>query len=205
MRLFLLPISTRQSLIYCQRLNQQLTTQTTTIDKITSKAAATWVNWEKRDSGWQKKVTTYGNKLFQRLPYEEWGLKSIPPLSARRKREEVDGIEDVRLEYPEAFIEPQTVQDDFQNAMEISLQDLEDEIQSVNSGADNHAVAGGQEERLLLSETSGKLIAEYVDVPELAMEIERAVWQVEKSVKSKQELREEKKDLEAANQKGSKQ
>lgn len=114
MRLFLLPISTRQSLIYCQRLNQQLTTQTSYIDKVTTKAATTWVNWEKKESGWQKKVTTYGNKLFQRLPYEEWGLKSIPPLSARRRQDEIDGTEEVQLEYPEALLEPQIVQDTLQ-------------------------------------------------------------------------------------------
>lgn len=114
MRLFLLPISTRQSLIYCQRLNQQLSKQTTYIDKVTTKAATTWVGWEKKESGWQKKVTTYGNQVFQRLPYEEWGLKSIPPLSARRRKEEIEGNQGVLLEYPEAFIEPQKVQDALQ-------------------------------------------------------------------------------------------
>ena len=111
MRLFLLPISTRQSLLYCQRINKQLSTDTTRLDRITTKASATWLEWEKKESGWQKKVTTYGNTLFQRLPYQEWGLKSIPPLSARRKADEIEGKEDVKLEYPETLLEPQTVQD----------------------------------------------------------------------------------------------
>ena len=106
MRLFLLPISTRQSLIYCQRLNQQLATKTSYIDKVTTKASTTWLSWERKDSGWQKKVTEYGNKLLQRLPYEEWGLKSIPPLSARRRSDEIEGREEVHLEFPELLIEP---------------------------------------------------------------------------------------------------
>lgn len=111
MRLFLLPISTRQSLLYCQRLNLQLSRETTYLDKITTKAATTWLGWEKKNKGWQKKVTAYGNTLFQRLPYEEWGLKSIPPLSARRKRADIEGGEEVRVEYPERLIQPGRVQE----------------------------------------------------------------------------------------------
>ncbi len=91
MRLFLLPISTRRTLIYCQRLNQQLSSELTYVDKITRKAAATWVKWEKSEKKWQKTITRYGNKAFKRIPFEEWGLKSIPPLSARRKTEELEG------------------------------------------------------------------------------------------------------------------
>lgn len=39
---------------------------------------------ESHDKGWQKQCTVYGNKLFNRIPFEEWGLKSIPPLSTRK-------------------------------------------------------------------------------------------------------------------------
>lgn len=112
MRLFLLPISTRQSLIYCQRLNQQLSNKPPTyLDKITTKATTTWLDWEKKDKGWQKKITTYGNTLFQRLPYEEYGLKSIPPLSERRRSEEIEGKEAIQLEYPLGLIEDSRVQE----------------------------------------------------------------------------------------------
>ena len=111
MRLFLLPISTKQTLVYCQRLNEHISKETTYLDKITTKASATWTRWEKKNSGWQKRVTTYGNKLFERLPYEEWSLKSIPPLSARRRKDEIEGKEEVYVEYPESSIKPGQVQD----------------------------------------------------------------------------------------------
>lgn len=112
MRLFLLPISTRQSLIYCQRLDLQLSQKTPSyLDRITTRATTTWLDWEKKEKGWQQKITTYGNALFQRLPYEEYGLKSIPPLSERRKIEEVEGKEVVQLEYPLGLFKESRVQE----------------------------------------------------------------------------------------------
>ena len=111
MRLFLLPISTRRTLIYCQRINEQLTGEQTYIDKVTTKASTTWVKWEKYEKGWQKKITEYGNKLFQRLPYEEWGLKSIPPLSARQRAQALQGKEKVDVEFPLSNIQQGAVLD----------------------------------------------------------------------------------------------
>ncbi|MCJ1434993.1 hypothetical protein MMC27_004363 [Xylographa pallens] len=111
MRLFLLPISTKRSLIYCQRLNVQLTTKQTYVEKVTAKAGATWVKWETVDSGWQKKLTGWGNELFKRIPFEEWGLKSIPPLSTRRPPEDVQGQEETDVIYPPSVIKPGTVFD----------------------------------------------------------------------------------------------
>lgn len=104
MRLFLLPVSTKRSLIYCQRINQQLQEKQSIIDKITTKASKTWLSWEKTDKGWKKKVTSYGNKLFQRLPYEEWGLKSIPPLSKKLQVQELGGNQKTLVEYPPSVI-----------------------------------------------------------------------------------------------------
>ncbi len=104
MRLFLLPVSTRRTLIYCQRLNVTTTEQKTYLDKGTTWAAKKWADWEMKESGWQKKVVDYGNQALKRIPYEEWGLKSIPPLSARRKAEEVSGKEKVEVSFPTTLI-----------------------------------------------------------------------------------------------------
>jgi Mitochondrial K+-H+ exchange-related len=104
MRLFLLPVSTRRTLIYCQRLNVTTTEQKTLLDKGTSWAAKTWAGWEKKESGWQRKVVDYGNQALKRIPYEEWGLKSIPPLSARRKAEELSGKENIDISFPTTLI-----------------------------------------------------------------------------------------------------
>ena len=67
--------------------------------------------WEKYEKGWQKKVTVYGNKLFQRLSYEEWGLKSVPPLSAERRAEELAGKTKSIVEYPGSSLKPAEVRD----------------------------------------------------------------------------------------------
>lgn len=104
MRLFLLPISTRRSLIYCQRLNKQLSAETTYADRLTARASNTWLRWEKAEKGWQKQVTAYGNKLFARIPHEEWGLKSVPPLSKRREDEELLGRKEVSVVFPGSVI-----------------------------------------------------------------------------------------------------
>lgn len=82
-------------------------------DKGTAKAADMWASWEKKESGWQKWVADKGNSALKRIPYEEWGLKSIPPLSARRKTEELkaQGKGDVEVLFPRALIPEGSVMD----------------------------------------------------------------------------------------------
>jgi len=106
MRLFLLPISTRRTLLYCQKLEAPSKQKQTWSDWIQSKASRTWADWEKKDAGWQKKVVSYGNYALRRIPYEEWGLKSVPPLSAKRRKEvEMNGLkEKVEVVYPKSLV-----------------------------------------------------------------------------------------------------
>ena len=111
MQLFLIPVSSKRTLIYCKTINCQLTSKKTYIEKITTRAGATWVKWEGAESGWQKTITVYGNKLFRTIPFEEWCLKRIPPLSTRRAKDYVEGQKETNVIYPSFMIKPDTVFD----------------------------------------------------------------------------------------------
>jgi hypothetical protein len=123
MRLFLLPISTKRTLIYCEKPRKLTADQKTLLDKTTAKAAQIWVQWEKSNKKWQKTVTEYGNRAFQRIPFEEWGLKSIPPLSPQRRVEGAAGKK-VEVIFPPTLIKP--------GSMETLLKKLGTERQSLH-------------------------------------------------------------------------
>ncbi|CAN8102989.1 unnamed protein product [Discula destructiva] len=113
MRVFLLPISTRRTLLYAHRLNGAATTQQKQgwMDKIQNKAAQTWSSWEQKESGWQNTIVKYGNQALRRVPYEEWGLKSVPPLSSVRADDELKGDDKVEVIYPPKLIPQSSVTD----------------------------------------------------------------------------------------------
>jgi hypothetical protein len=108
MRLYLLPISTKRTLIYSQKISQVAADQKSYVDRITAKAATTWVNWEKSQKWWQKSVTVYGNAALKGIAYEEWGLKSIPPLSATAK-EKGSANQKIEVAYPAAMIQEEKI------------------------------------------------------------------------------------------------
>lgn len=110
MRLFLLPISTRRTLIFCERVQESLNSSTPAAkqpysERLITKASETWAGWEKKESGWQKKVTEAGNTIFRRIPFEEWGLKTIPPATNQRIQD-VDAGKLGKFEclYPGAYL-----------------------------------------------------------------------------------------------------
>ena len=109
MRLFLLPVSTRQALIYCQRVAPKPTKEIGYVDWVTKKAADTWSKWEAAEKGWQKKITEYGNRGLQRIPYQEWGLKSFPPLTPQVQAEELAEHKKFSIFYPENIIKTDDV------------------------------------------------------------------------------------------------
>ena len=100
MRIYLLPLTTRQALVYCQRVAPKPGTQRTILERVSFKAAETWAKWEKYEKGWQKQVVTYGNRALQRIPYQEWALKSFPPISANARAKAITDQKKFEVVYP---------------------------------------------------------------------------------------------------------
>lgn len=288
MRLFLLPISTRRSLIYCEKLHEKAPKDRSIIDKVTLKANETWVAWEKDEKAignWKKKVTFYGNQALKRIPYEEWGLKTLPALTAHRKQSIVAGKEKYEVMFPGRYLKQEKVPGILEKLaterqamhrskliwsivimpftapfmlipvipnlpffyvlyrayshwtalkgskhLEFLLKhnlptptpswaldevytaglmyptrqlsraapkptpEQADEVASVVHQQTNNDT----EDVMVLQRWNGKLIAEQFKLPDMEVEIERAVEQVENSIKSKEELMEEKLELEKA-------
>ncbi|KAI9736104.1 MAG: hypothetical protein M1818_006280 [Claussenomyces sp. TS43310] len=280
MRLFLLPISTRRTLIYCQRKNATVPEQITYLDKATHRAGALWTRWEQKESGWQKKVVEFGNKALKRIPYEEWGLKSIPPLSAKQKAEYQSANTKVDVSFPSALIpeskvldvlkalgtereefhkkriiycfigmpivapfalvpvipnlpffylvyrawshwrafsgskhiqfllnrkmivaRPSSILDTLYSARTLTAVQKGNLIQSEsNSGPKDPRATqtSDPKETLVLDRSHATLIAKALKVPELDMELDRAIWQVQTSLKADEMLKEEKGGLHKA-------
>jgi hypothetical protein len=59
--------------------------------------------------------------------------------------------------------------------------------------------SGSVEEKMVLHVSDGKRIAEELGIPDLYVEIDRAVWQVEKALAAKEALKQEKGSLDSAN------
>ena len=58
-----------------------------------------------------------------------------------------------------------------------------------------------EDDALILHKSDGKRIAQALEMPELDIELDRAVWQVERALTAEKELRKEKADLAEANAK----
>jgi hypothetical protein len=288
MRLFLLPISTRRSLIYCERVHEKAPKDRSIVDKVTIKANETWAAWEKDDKAvgnWKKKVTYYGNQALSRIPYEEWGLKTLPTLTPQRKQSILEGKEKYEVLFPSRYMK----QEKLPGVLQALAKDRQlmhrsklmwsiiimpftapfmlvpvvpnlpffyvlyrayshwtalkgskylefllkhnlptptpssalDEVytaglmyptRQLSRVAPNPTAAHADEvagvvhkltnnetkDVMVLQRWNGKLIAEQFNLPDMEVEIERAVEQVENSIKSKAELMEEKLELEKA-------
>ena len=79
-----------------------------------------------------------------------------------------------------------------------------DELKAARANSRTLSGSTGREndEQMLLTHSSGKLIAQTLEIPELEVEIDRAVKQVERSLAAKRELEEEKQEIESATKEG---
>ncbi|KAI5291696.1 hypothetical protein KEM54_001666 [Ascosphaera aggregata] len=69
------------------------------------KTAQKWAQWEQAESGWKKHLVQWGDRVMQRVPFQEWGLKSVPSLrsTGAQRRQPVD------LLYPKNVMHESTV------------------------------------------------------------------------------------------------
>lgn len=288
MRLFLLPISTRRSLIYAEKLHEKAPKDRSYYDRLTIKADETWAAWEKDEKAvgnWKQKVTFYGNQALKRIPYEEWGLKTIPALTPERKQDIIDGKAKYEVLFPGRLLPKERVPGILQKLAKdrqavhrtkliwsvvimpftapfmlvpivpnlpffyvlyrawshwkalSGSKHLEfllkhglpkpapswplDEVYTAGlmyptrqlsraaprpteqqadevAGVVHKQTNNETEDVMVLQRWNGKLIAEQFELADMEVEIERAVEQVEKSIKTKEQLAEEKLELEKA-------
>lgn len=97
---------------------------------------------------------------------------------------------------------PSTILDNLYSTGKIQLTQ-DDTAASTTSTASTHSspdpkTADGKHEAMLLDKTNAPTIAKALEIPELEVELARAVWQVENSMKAKEELKEEKQELDQA-------
>jgi hypothetical protein len=71
------------------------------------------------------------------------------------------------------------------------------DAQSVSSSEESLS-STQKEEKMLLHKSNGKRIAEALGIPELDVELDRAVWQVERALKAEEQLKDRKKELDRA-------
>ncbi|UKZ73861.1 hypothetical protein TrVFT333_001514 [Trichoderma virens FT-333] len=220
MRLYLLPVSTRRTLLYANRLNAA-SHDGSLVDRGAAFAARKWAQWEKMERGWQRKVVDYGNQAFRRIPFEEWGLKSVPPLSARRRDDELRGRDPVQLVFPPAAI-PGHKAEGWCGVPNLPFFYLVyrawSHWRAINGGKhiqwllqhnllhlapskeldqlytkDGQAPADepGGKEQMLITQKQIQDFSETLDLPAVEIELERAIWQVERALGKEQEQEQE--------------
>ncbi|KAI5307037.1 hypothetical protein KEM56_005430 [Ascosphaera pollenicola] len=109
MRLFLIPVARGRTLLYCKKVdNVQAAATSNWHDKLQYKTAQKWAEWAQADKGWKKHTVQWGDKVMQRVPFEEWGLKSVSPLK-KSAREEVLKGKAIELLYPKNIIQESRV------------------------------------------------------------------------------------------------
>jgi Mitochondrial K+-H+ exchange-related len=79
MRILLLPLTRRHTLLYGQRLTTNESNRPSPwVTWIATKTQKTWLEWGKSKTRWKQKTVGLGNKLLARIDWEEYSLRTIP-------------------------------------------------------------------------------------------------------------------------------
>ena len=71
--------------------------------------------------------------------------------------------------------------------MDASMKQLDKEVEQIFQTPLISQEAGEPEEQMLMSASSGAVIAGQLKIPEIQMEIDRAMWQVDRAINARQE------------------
>lgn len=100
MKLVFTPLTARRAMVYCvQTPVTPPASQTPRLDdKLVKKFGTVWKDFETSETGWKKQIVFWTNKMLEQIPYEEWGLKSIPRQSAvLRRLKEIEAQDEKEL------------------------------------------------------------------------------------------------------------
>lgn len=91
MRIFYLPISGTRQLIYCQKLDTPLVHAKPQLDdRLAVRLSHAFDRFAQSPTKWKRTVTYWVDKLLDTVPFEEAGLKTVPPRH-NRMRQLADG------------------------------------------------------------------------------------------------------------------
>ena len=78
MRILLLPLTRRQTLLYAQRLTENEAHKPSPyLTWALNKTQKTWAEWGKSETAWKAKTVATGNRLLDKVDWEEYALKTV--------------------------------------------------------------------------------------------------------------------------------
>jgi hypothetical protein len=78
MRILLLPLTRRQTLLFGQRLAENEANKPSPLAVwVMSRAQKTWADWGKSKTKWKSNIVILGNRLLDKIDWEEYALKTI--------------------------------------------------------------------------------------------------------------------------------
>ncbi|KAG4305373.1 hypothetical protein PORY_000929 [Pneumocystis oryctolagi] len=99
MKLYIIPITRKRHFLYCCHVS--VVSEFSLVDKFANKVNNLWKKWGCSEIKWKKKLVDIANRIIDRLPYEEWSLKSVPPLKKTSQIHEMREIQNkVVVHYP---------------------------------------------------------------------------------------------------------
>jgi len=78
MRILLLPLTRRHTLLFAQRLTEnELNKPSPWLAWMMTQSQKTWADWGKSQTKWKLKTVQVGNRLLDRIDWEEYCLKTV--------------------------------------------------------------------------------------------------------------------------------